>query len=192
MPKSPAKRCRNPGENVAFQQNLTHGESDKRCVCWLRRWGERIGPGGVDAVPGNSLKSGFEDDPREDREDAAQPSFWRFKPHLHFFCFRSCKFEPRSEHMWLCIMLINTAMLPSAPTSANTQSQLRYSEVLISALGTPGNFQRGDELHLSFGIYCLLKLYCARLQHTRSTKKKPSFDVSEQFFMLQRQGKDQS
>lgn len=37
---------------------------------------KRIGQGDFDAVPGNSLKSGFEDDPRQDRADAARPSFF--------------------------------------------------------------------------------------------------------------------
>lgn len=60
---------------------------------------------------------------------------------------------------------------------------MRDSEVLSSALGTPGNFQRGDELHLSFGIYCLLQLYCARLQHTRSAKKKNPLLMFENDFL---------
>lgn len=60
-----------------------------------------MGGGGTvfEAVPGNSLKSGFEDNPRKDRADAAQPSFLKFPLTVFaFFCFRSCKFEPKFEH----------------------------------------------------------------------------------------------
>lgn len=41
--EGPAKRGQHPGENVAFQRNLTHGETGERCVCWLHQQGERIG-----------------------------------------------------------------------------------------------------------------------------------------------------
>lgn len=73
---------------------------------WTRGGGE------FDTVPGNSPNSGFEDNPRQDRVYAAQPSFLKFPTTVFaFFCFTTCNFEPRFEHAWFCITLINNAQL---------------------------------------------------------------------------------
>lgn len=48
--RGPGKRGQHPGENVAFQRNLTHGENGKRCVCWLHWRGEDLTGGGGELV----------------------------------------------------------------------------------------------------------------------------------------------
>lgn len=97
-------------------------------------------------------------------------------PHLHFF------FSQFEDAWWdfqnqgLCLLTVH------AHICKHVARYGRYTEreVPIWALGRLGNFQRRDELHLSFEIYCMLKLYCVRL-NTPGVQK-PSFDVWEQFF----------
>lgn len=99
-----------PRKKMAFI--LGRRSSRRPCQAWPASWQKcRLltkTHTRCDAVPENSLKSGFEDNPREDKANGARRSFLKFTlTVLAFLCFRSCNFQPRFEHdcvlCWLTV-----------------------------------------------------------------------------------------